>query len=110
MTSINSYRHPSAFNQVIKLMFHFKIVIIIAIALLGTMYIAEANVVSSHSIKIKALQRDISNMQRENQQFEIQVASSQSMSTVESRIQALNLVPTEHLIYLNIPGAAVAMR
>ncbi len=54
MTSINSYRHPSAFNQVIKLMFHFKIVIIIAIALLGTMYIAEANVVSSHSIKIKA--------------------------------------------------------
>ena len=110
MTSINCYRHPSSIQRCLRLMFHFKLVIVIAVALLGAMYIAEANAVSSHSIKIKSLQRDISNMQRENQQFEIQVASSQSMFTLESRIQALNLVPTEHLIYLNVPSAAVAMR
>lgn len=83
---------------------------VIAVALLGAAYIAEANVVSSHGIKIKALQNEIIKRKRDYGQLEIQVATNQSMSTLETRVQSLQMVPTDHPVYITVPSGIVALR
>ncbi|KKU12547.1 MAG: hypothetical protein UX20_C0050G0003 [Candidatus Magasanikbacteria bacterium GW2011_GWC2_45_8] len=83
---------------------------IIVVALIGAAYIAEANVVSSHGIKIKSLHNQIVEERRDYGQLEIQVATSQSMNTLETRVQSLQMVPAEHPVYITVSSGAVALR
>lgn len=83
---------------------------VVAVALLGAVYIAEANVVSSHSIKIRALQNEIVAERRDSEQLEIQVATRASMNTLETRVQSLQMVPAEHPVYIAVPSGVVALR
>ena len=104
------YRHPSRVQHFIRFVFKFKLLMVIAVALLGAVYIAEANVVSSHGIKIRALRNEITQERRDSEQLEIQVATSQSMNTLETRVQSLQMVPAEHPVYIAVPSGAVALR
>lgn len=110
MTSTFRYRHPSFLRRALQTAYRFKLFVVIVVALLGAAYIAEANAVSSHGMQIKALQKEITAARRDYEQLEIQVATSQSMSVLEARIQSLQLVPTEHPVYITIPSGAVALR
>ncbi|MBI5230474.1 MAG: hypothetical protein HY981_04210 [Candidatus Magasanikbacteria bacterium] len=110
MTSTYRYRHPSRVQNFLQFMHTFKLAIIIVIALLGAGYIAEANFVSSHGIQIRALQNDITQEQHDLEQLEIQVATSQSMNTLETRVQSLHMVTSERPVYISIPSGAVALR
>lgn len=104
------YRHPSRIQHFLQRIYKFKLPMVIAVALLGAVYIAEANVVSSHGIKIRALQNEIAEVRRDSEQLEIQVATSQSMNTLEARVQSLQMVPAEHPVYIAVPSGAVALR
>lgn len=104
------YQHPSKIKRFIQLIYKFKLLMVVVVSLMGAAYIAQANVVSSHGIKIKSLQNEIVEERRNYGQLEIQVATNQSMSSLETRVQSLQMVPAERPTYISIPSGAVALR
>lgn len=104
------YQHPSKIKCFIQCIYKLKLLMIVVVSLMGAAYIAEANTVSSHGIKIKLLQSQIVEERRNYGQLEIQVATNQSMNTLEARVQSLQMVPAGRPIYISLPSGAVALR
>lgn len=111
----NSYRDNPSLRRNIR--GHFKVshvsisVILVAlICFVGVGYLYYINQTATGGFDIKGLEKRIENVQKENKRLEIEVANLQSLSNIEAAGQAMQLVASEHIDYLEAGTSAVAVR
>lgn len=84
---------------------------IIGFALLvgfGLLYVGQVNTVATSGLATKDLNAHIRQLQRENQDLELKIASLKSLSTVEQASRELNLQVRANVAYLPLLSETVA--
>ncbi len=79
-----------------------KALVTACVAIFGCAYIAETNVLSTSGFVINNLQKQIEARNTEIQKLETKVASYQSMNSIQARLGAAQLVPVDHISYVNV--------
>lgn len=73
-------------------------------------YVFQVNQVAASSFTIGQLEKQISKLQTDNRQIDVQVAEVQSIARLTTQLQTLGYVPIDHLEYASLGGAVVAKR
>ncbi|MDI6778211.1 MAG: cell division protein FtsL [Patescibacteria group bacterium] len=79
------------------------------ICALGVFYIFEVNNLATKGYEIDKLEKQLSNLQKENERLQIQAAELKSMYKIEEKTKDLNMIAPKDVSYLNLPGD-VAMK
>lgn len=80
------------------------------VVLFGAGYLVQINVASSKGYQIRSLENQISELKEEREQLELKVAQEQSVQAVESKVQAMGMVPTPKVEYVAVTAPTVAQR
>lgn len=81
----------------------------VSIALFAA-YVWQVNVVSVAGFGAKEIEREISDLKKENSRLDRQVAELQSVESVDRRIKMLGLVPADQVTYVLPDQTSVAIR
>ncbi len=87
-----------------------RVLLSAAAVVVGVLYLVETSSVATKGYDINDLQKQISNLKRENQRLELSVAEFRSMASIQERIKTLNLVTANDIVYVSGGGVAMARR
>ena len=87
----------------------FRVILLALCVACGILYVAHMSAMSTKGYDIAGLQKQIATLQGENERLAVEIAKNSSMSNVQSRLAMLQLVPVDHVDYVNV-GASVARR
>lgn len=87
-----------------------RVCLLFLVIVLGIMYILEASAMSTQGFEMGDLQRNISALQHENQNVEVEIANYRSLKSIQERLKRLQLVEATDAEYVNVVGTAVARR
>lgn len=83
--------------------------IIFAVSFL-MIYLIQVNKVATTGFEIRALEDQITELNDENRELELQLVELRSMKNLSKKITDLNLVDANDISYINISGPTVAQR
>ena len=78
----------------------FRYVVCGCMILTGALYIWQVNVSTSQGYVMRDIEKNIENLEHENEQLQQQIASLRSVDSVMTRTQMLGLVPLEEVFYM----------
>lgn len=81
---------------------------LIAMTLLGFVYLNQVLGTASHGSNVQALNEKILELQEKQRQLELEGAQLRSMQSLEEKVQDLNLVTADHVTYLTDQDNQVA--
>lgn len=87
-----------------------KVVILGMVVLMGLTYLVQVNKVSTSGFEIQELEQRVTELKKENAKLELTAAQLESLSTIEQRVQRLDLVSTEKVDYLEIHDSQFAQK
>lgn len=88
----------------------FAVVLSVAAVAAGFGYVFLTNHTAAEGFAIKSLEKEIAQIQKNNQKLELQAADLRSLSAVDQTSVALGLVPTDSFEYVAPTSGAVAVR
>lgn len=88
----------------------FRLGVLAAIIVFGTMYIVQTNSVSTKGYVMNDLEQRIEELEYENRKLEVQIAQHQSMSAIQSRLESMEFVHASSPEYVTLVDHAVARR
>lgn len=65
------------------------------------LYIAQTSTLSTRGYKIAELEKEKTELSRENQKLDVQIAQERSLNRVLARVNELNMVPLSAVAYAN---------
>lgn len=77
-----------------------SLLIICSIVFLGITYLVQVNGLVNYSYQIRDLKDNLSDLQSENQNLEMQIANYQSPATLDALVSDLDLIEADNVIYL----------
>lgn len=77
---------------------------------LMTCHVLKMSSVSTQGYQISKLQKQIQQLEDDKQKIDIDVAKLSSMTSIQERIQQMQMVPVEKPQYLTYHGSSVAQR
>lgn len=80
------------------------------LAVLVFAYVVLMNALTQKSFALKKLNNEVSALEHDGKRLEVDLAQKESMTNLADRIDALGMVPTEKLEYVNTGIDAVALR
>lgn len=72
--------------------------------------VMQTSVASTKGFKISQLQNNIAVLEQENRRLSVQIASYQSMQSIQQRLQGLALVPVDAVSYARIADTTIVQR
>lgn len=88
----------------------FRVVLVSGILLFGVLYIGQTSSVSTKGFVISDLQRQIQQVERENQSLHVQIATHTSMNTIQQRLADKGYIDAGQPTYITPVGTAVVRR
>ncbi|KKQ27309.1 MAG: Membrane-fusion protein [Candidatus Magasanikbacteria bacterium GW2011_GWC2_37_14] len=80
------------------------------IVVLGMLFIWQTSSASTKGFAINDLQKKISDLEKESQKLDLEIAEQRSLKNIENRVSELGLVAADNVKYVTILGTAVARR
>ncbi|MEK7624043.1 MAG: hypothetical protein AAB408_05305 [Patescibacteria group bacterium] len=87
-----------------------RLLLLAVLAVAAILYVAQISVVSTRGYDISALRKEIQTLETEQERLAVEIAKHSSITSVESRLAALNLVPVDRVDYLSAESIVVARR
>lgn len=88
----------------------FRGLLLSCIIVFGILYLFKVNTVSTQGFVISDLERKIVDLGRENKKLDVEIASQRSMYSIEKRLDKMELVYVDNMIYVTPVGTTVALR
>ena len=82
----------------------------ILVVLFGAGYLVQINIASSKGYQIRSLENQISELKEQRERLELKVAQEQAVQAVETKVQAMGMVPTPKVDYVAVTAPIVAQR
>ena len=78
--------------------------ILVTFSLVGWLYLGQASMITSSTIKIDNLQQEIALLNQQNSELSLEIAELESITRVQERARALGFAPTqpENIRYLSV--------
>lgn len=83
--------------------------LVVLVCATGVFYIFEVNNLATKGYEIDKLEKQLNNLQKENERLQIEAAELKSMYRIEEKTKELNMVVPKDVSYMNLPGD-VAMK
>ncbi|HYE59706.1 MAG TPA: septum formation initiator family protein [Candidatus Kapabacteria bacterium] len=87
-----------------------RVVLCGCVILFGVLYILETSAISTKGYEMSDLQKQIQELEQENERIDVAIADHRSMESIERRVKDLNLVLAGDVTYVSPVGTAVARR
>jgi Tfp pilus assembly protein PilN len=87
-----------------------RTVLVVALLLLVVGYIFQVSSLTTGGYEIAKLQEQTALLNSENEKLRSEIASYQSMNSVEKRLESLGMVKASNVKYLNLSDPIVAQR
>lgn len=88
----------------------FRIALLFVVAIFGVLYVVNTSAVSTKGYDISDLEKQLVNLERENQRLEFDIAKNRSMQSIQTRLENMDLILAENVEYATIAGTEVALR
>jgi cell division protein FtsL len=88
----------------------FRVFLTVLVSSFSVLYVAQTSSVSTKGYDINDLQREITQLQRENQKLDFQIAQYRSMQSIKDRLEQMDLVIADNIEYVTLVGNSVARR
>ena len=76
----------------------------------GVMYVIQTSAISTTGYDMRDLEKKITELERENQRVEYDIAKYRSMESIQARLAGMNMVPAGDVQYVALVGTSVARR
>ncbi|MFQ5575449.1 MAG: septum formation initiator family protein [Anaerolineae bacterium] len=82
------------------------LLILVTFSLIGWLYLGQASLITSSTLKVDRLRREIDMLNQQNSDLALEIARLESISRVEERARALGFGPTNpaNIRYLTVTG------
>ena len=87
-----------------------NVVVVVLVALVGTVYLVQTNLTATEGYKIKDLEKKVAQLQNENTKLNLSYAELQSMDNLVKKSSALKLVPVGRVEVVNSLDTVVALK
>lgn len=87
-----------------------RLLFLLIFSICGLLYVIETSAVSTTGYEITAIQKQINNLEQENQRLQFDIATHRSMKSIQERLRSLNLVAVADAEYINGSRMTVARR
>ncbi|MCX7682254.1 MAG: hypothetical protein N2508_09890 [Anaerolineae bacterium] len=81
----------------------YSLAIITALALIAALYLVLVGQIAARGRHIQQLQAELSRLQRENEQLEVEIARESAVARLWERAVALGFLPAEQVEFLSVP-------
>lgn len=85
-----------------------SIVLIVATAFLFVMYVWQVNASSTAGFAMRDIEREITQLERENDRLNVRIAELQSVESVSRRLRMLGLQPVRDITYI-VSNSTIAL-
>jgi len=82
--------------------------LIFAIGLFGLVYVLQANNITSLGYKIKALTKQVNELENQNKTFQITISDLKSINVLQAKTESFGMTTVQEVEYLAIPPTGVA--
>jgi cell division protein FtsL len=83
--------------------------LVVLVCALGVFYIFEVNNMATKGYEIDKLEKQLNDLQKNNDRLQIEAAELKSMYKIEEKTKDLNMIAPKDVSYMNLPGN-VAMK
>jgi len=83
---------------------------LVGVIVLSFFYLFQINTVSSKGYEVSELERQITDLERETKQLEVDIATHSSMQSIQERLGTLDMVAVDSVEYVTPVGSSVARR
>lgn len=80
------------------------------VVVFGVMYVIQTSAISTTGYDMRDLERKITELERENQKAEYEIAKYRSMDSIQTRLAKMDMVAAGDIQYVALVGTAVARR
>lgn len=87
-----------------------RLTLLFLLVIFGVLFIWQTSSASTKGFAINDLQKQISDLEKENQKLGLQIAEQRSLKNLENRVTELGLVAVDNVKYVTILGTTVARR
>jgi len=84
--------------------------VLVGVVVLSFIYLFQINTVSSKGFEVSELERQITDLERETKQLEVDIATHSSMQSIQERLGSLDMVAVDSVEYVTPVGSSVARR
>jgi cell division protein FtsL len=84
------------------------LLILITVSLIGWLYLTQASSIATTSFQIDQLRAELSTLNQQNAQMELEIATWEALPRVEQRARELGFGPTSQVLYLPVSNYPVA--
>ncbi|MBI4250550.1 hypothetical protein HY622_03100 [Candidatus Uhrbacteria bacterium] len=91
-----------------KKIYRINLALILTISAIGVWYLAQINSLATKGYTIKNLEKEIAEQVKERERLEVVIAKESSIAALQQRMNALHLVPSNAIVYLE-PQKSVAV-
>jgi len=88
----------------------FRMVLAVFVFAFGILYVVNISSISTKGYDMTDLQKQITELERENQKLDFKIAKYSSMQSIQDRMKDMDLVAAENIEYATIIGNTVALR
>lgn len=86
------------------------LLVVITISLIGWLYLTQASSLATISFRTEQLRDEISLLNRQNAQLELEIAKWEALPRIEQRAYELGFRPPSQVLYLSVPNYPVTDR
>ena len=87
-----------------------RVVLIFGIFLFSFLYLGQMNSVSTKGYAISDLEKEINNLEQENERLQFKIAKLGSLQNIQERMGGLQMVSVDNVEYLRMPGNFMALK
>jgi len=84
------------------------LIILITASLVGWLFLTQASYFTTTSFRIEKLRMDLTTVQRQSAELELEIADKESLPEIEQRARELGFQPPSQVIYLPVPSYPAA--
>lgn len=88
----------------------FRVFLAVFVLAFGVLYVVYTSSISTKGYDITDMQKQITNLKRENQKLEFKIAQHRSMQSIQERLEGMDLVSAENIEYKTIVESTVVRR
>lgn len=82
--------------------------VLLTVLILSVVYLVHVNALATRGYAMKELDHHIADLKKQNERLQIDIIQSQSMGTLQKKIDEMKLVRADHIDYIE-PNASVAV-
>lgn len=84
------------------------LLILITVSLIGWLYLTQASSLATISFQTEKLRAELSMLNQQNAQLELEIAEWEALPRIEQRARELGFGPPSQILYLSVPNYPVA--